>query len=467
VTKPEVGVVVPSHTSRYLPYALLSLTAQTVETEVVVVDDGSPDREVSRLAREFGFRFVRNASSEGPPTARNVGVDALHQPWIVNLDADNIAAPRFAEELLRTAKRGRKIGIAYSRAIQFGEATGPYEPVMRRLPEHLGRANFIDASSMFAREAWREAGGWDPDAFPYSDWDFWLSIVERGWRLGFEPRYLLAYRVRSSGILRSTARQEFERAQRYIRRKHHRYLTEHDPDRFRYVIPRAICYVQRQLDAQNAPDASMIQATPVVIVGTSSRSLRQDLLDTLSELRMKVVSFVDVPSDTTSPDVCGFAGSGLPKRMFAAFRMGARAAVVSRIDGPDRERLAGLVEEAGFLLPILRHPRSRVSSTAHLGAGTLVADNARVGAGAHIGRLVDISSNALVKPYAKVLDCVSLSRAAEVGERATICRYADVGEYAKICTDVVVGERARIPAGAVVTQDVGPGWTSVGRKDFP
>jgi acetyltransferase-like isoleucine patch superfamily enzyme/GT2 family glycosyltransferase len=466
VTNPSVGVVVPSHTSRYLRYALLSLTAQTVEPEVVVVDDGSPDREVSRLAREFGFRFVRNPSSEGPPTARNVGIDALHQPWIINLDADNLAAPRFVELLQRAAESRRRIGIAYSRAIQFGEATGPYEPVMRRLPLHLGRANFIDASSMFARDAWREAGGWDPDAFPLSDWDFWLSIVERGWRLGFEPRYLLAYRVRSSSILRSTARQEFERAKRYIRGKHRRFLTEHDPDRFRYVISRAICYMQRKFDTRNAPNASTSQPTPVVIVDTSSDSLGQDLLDTLTEVRMRVVSFVDDPSDSTSP-VRGFAGSRLPKRLFAAFRMGARAAVVSSIDGRDRERLAGLAEEAGFLLPILRHPRSRVSSTAQLRAGTLVADNASVGARADIGTLVVISSNAVVEPDAKIHDCVSLSRGAQVGERSTIGRYADVGEYAKIHSDVVVGEHARIPAGAVVSQDIQPGWTSVGRNTSP
>jgi sugar O-acyltransferase (sialic acid O-acetyltransferase NeuD family) len=457
VPNSRVGVVVPSHSSRYLRYALLSLASQTTDIEVVVVDDGSPGGEVSRMAREFGFGFVRNASSEGPPTARNIGIDALRQPWIVNLDADNIAAPRFVERLLRAAERRPRTGISYCRALQFGEATGPYAPVVRRLSVHLGHSNFIDASSMFARRAWHEAGGWDPNAFPLSDWDFWLSIVEKGWRLGFEPDYLLWYRVRSSGILRSTGEEHFERARSYIRSKHAEFLVERDPARLRYMIPRILCHIQRRIDARDVPD-EITQPMRVVVVGSSQDRQPQDVLDTINQgLPYKAVAFLDDADAPPAAELFGLPVLGPPTRLFDAFALAARGAVVSSSDGRDRERLGDLAVEGGFQLPSLVHPRSRVAPTARLGTGTFVGAEASVGPRAEVGILVVISTNAAVGADVKIHDYVTLSRGVEVGDRSTIGRCADVREGARVLAGVAVGEDAVIEAGAVVTEDVPSG----------
>jgi GT2 family glycosyltransferase len=250
----SVGIVVPTNTSRYLYDALTSLLSQTAECDIVVVDDGSPNQEVSRTAGEFGMRFIRNATSVGPPTARNVGIEALPHPWIINFDGDNIAAPRFAEKLLRAALRCERTGIAYCLALQFDEATGPYKDVKRGLPFQLVYENFIDASSMFARSAWEEAGGWDPEASPLSDWDLWLGIVERGWRLGFVSEYLLGYRVRSAGLLRSTPRERFEGATHYIQSKHAAFRAERPGASPWNLIPRIANRVRRKLDERIVPD---------------------------------------------------------------------------------------------------------------------------------------------------------------------------------------------------------------------
>jgi sugar O-acyltransferase (sialic acid O-acetyltransferase NeuD family) len=467
VPDPRVGVVVPSHSSRYLRYALQSLASQTTEIEVVVVDDGSPDGEVSRMAREFGFGFVRNTYSEGPPTARNIGIDALHRPWIVNLDADNIVAPRFVERLLRVAERRPRTGISYCRALQFGEAIGPYAPVVRRLSMHLGHANFIDASSMFARRAWHEAGGWDPNAFPYSDWDFWLSIVEKGWRLGFEPEHLLWYRVRSSGILRSTGEEQFESARTYIRSKHAAFLVDRDPARLRYVIPRILCHIQRRIDARNVPD-EITQPMRVVVVGSSQDPQSQDVLDTINDgLPYEAVAFLDDADAPIAAEFFGLPVLGPPTRMFDAFTLPARGAVVASSDGRDRERLGDLAVEAGFQLPSLVHPRSRVAPTARLGTGTFVAADASVGPRAEVGTLVVISSNAVVGADAEVHDYVTLSRGVEVGDRSTIGRCADVREGAKVLAGVTVGENAVIKAGALVSEDVPSGAIVAGESGAP
>jgi glycosyltransferase involved in cell wall biosynthesis len=215
-----VGVVVPSHHARFLRFALRSLLAQTFPLEIVVVDDGSPGGEVAALAEEFGIRTLRIERSMGAAAARNAGITSLSTPWILNFDHDNVASPRFVERLLHAASRAERVGLSYSRPLLFGDDRGPHRHVRRVPPRYLVHENSIDASSLFLREAWEEAGGFDPKASPLSDWDMWLGIVERGWSPVFVRRALWWYRTHGDSVLATASSDALERATAYIRTKH-------------------------------------------------------------------------------------------------------------------------------------------------------------------------------------------------------------------------------------------------------
>ena len=345
--------MVPSNTARYLRYALLSLASQTVPADIVVVDDGSPDGEVGRMAREFGLNFIRSRTSEGPPTARNLGIETLRTPWIINFDGDNIAEPRFVQRLLSAATRRRRAGISYCLAVQIGEATGPYTSVVRGHPMQLGRRNFIDASSMFARRAWKEAGGWDPDAFPLSDWDFWLSIVEKGWRLAFVPAYLLRYRVRSSGILRSTSKDDSERAQRYIRDKHAAFIARREQVDLDDVVRYRVNRIRKRLDARIAAKEPS-DPKRVVVLGTADDPQARQAVGTLTHgAGYEVVGFADERAPRSSTRVLGLPLLRSTAELFQAFMSGTHAACVAVSDPVERERLADLASEIGFELPTM------------------------------------------------------------------------------------------------------------------
>ncbi|MGH2685429.1 MAG: glycosyltransferase family A protein, partial [Actinomycetota bacterium] len=117
-----VGTVVASHHATYLRETLGSLLAQTLPSEILVVDDASEGGESRRVARELGIRCIRSTTSLGGAEARNVGIDALHHPWILNFDHDNVAEPKLVERLVAAARRRSRTGITYCTPRQIGMA---------------------------------------------------------------------------------------------------------------------------------------------------------------------------------------------------------------------------------------------------------------------------------------------------------------------------------------------------------
>ena len=76
---PAVSVVIPFYRTRYLAAAIGSVRAQTfTDYEIIVVDDGSPDREEVRVHLEpdrAHIRYLRQ-ENQGPAAARNTALRA-------------------------------------------------------------------------------------------------------------------------------------------------------------------------------------------------------------------------------------------------------------------------------------------------------------------------------------------------------------------------------------------------------
>jgi len=67
--------------------------------------------------------------------------------------------------------------------------TGPFT-----LPELLARCT-IHVTSLFRRQIWEQAGGFDPIFVDSSeDWDLWLGAIEHGWSGRCVPEVLTWYR---------------------------------------------------------------------------------------------------------------------------------------------------------------------------------------------------------------------------------------------------------------------------------
>lgn len=156
---------------------------------------------------------------------------------------------------------------------------------------------------------------------------------------------------------------------------------------------------------------------------------------------------VDCFVDTTNPEREGeaFAGAlitaALPQATHAAVAFG---------DNANRLAMARRLMAEGWSLPVLVHPSAVVSSSARLGAGTVVMAQAVVQADATVGMACIVNTGAIVEH-----DCV-LGDGVHLAPRSCLCGTVTVGEQTFVGAGSVVrekmtiGARVRLGAGSVV-----------------
>ncbi|MGH2678135.1 MAG: acetyltransferase, partial [Actinomycetota bacterium] len=321
---------------------------------------------------------------------------------------------------------------------------------------------FIDASSMFAREAWSQAGGWDPKASVGSAWDLWLGIVEQEWKLAFVPEYLFRYHIRSAGGRLSASEEKVKEARDYIRSKHATFFTEHHAARPANLVPRMLNRIRRRLDERVAVPG-FTEPMKIVLVGARRDGHAHIVLDMLQDgVPYEAVAFVDETPSLWGTEILGLPVLGPPDEIVKAMAVGAKGAVISIGDPQARHRLSAVARDAGLHLPTLIHPRAYLAPSARVGQGAYVGALAVASTGCRIGDLAWLSPHSHVGHHAELGECSTLSPGVRIAGRARIGRRTFLGEGAVVLPDRRVGDDAVVGAGAVVIHDVEPGTTVAG-----
>jgi glycosyltransferase involved in cell wall biosynthesis len=205
---PQVSFVVPCYNyARFLPEAIASIVAQTIDDwEAIIVDDGSPDETltVARwLLAQYPKRRLRllHQTNAGPAAARNNGALAARGEYLVFFDADDQLEPNFLEQTLAVARADPALGFVYTGMRMFGtdRHIWPSVPFDAR---RLALDNFIPQHCLVRRVAWQQVGGFDVTRSlrGFEDWDFWLRVVAAGWTGRHIAAPLVRYRRHGSSL---------------------------------------------------------------------------------------------------------------------------------------------------------------------------------------------------------------------------------------------------------------------------
>jgi glycosyltransferase involved in cell wall biosynthesis len=206
---PLVSIVTPCFNhGRWLRECVRAVREQTYpQLEMIVCDDGSTEQETlvyleELAAEESNVRVVRMHRNSGPSAARNRAVKHAAGRYVLAVDADNVLLPDAVERLVAQLQgAGEHVGYVYQNLQFFGNREDYFEP-----PSFntwlLTRGNYVDACALFDREIFDQGFRYPDDMrFGHEDWDFVLSLAERG--VQGEPMRAKTLRYRKHGFSRS------------------------------------------------------------------------------------------------------------------------------------------------------------------------------------------------------------------------------------------------------------------------
>jgi glycosyltransferase involved in cell wall biosynthesis len=224
----KVSVIVPMYKAeRFVAETLRSLLAQTYQNfEVIVVDDGSPDRSIE-VCRQFTDPRIKiiQQPNRGLPGARNTGIRHAKGDYIAFLDADDLWLPEKLEKHVKHLDRSPSVGISFSYSAfinEMGRYTGLYQVprkikgitpayVLCRNPVGNGSAAVIRREVFEAIKYSDDLYGKPEDHYfderlrfekaDATDLECWTRIAATTpWQIEGIPQPLTLYRINSGGL---------------------------------------------------------------------------------------------------------------------------------------------------------------------------------------------------------------------------------------------------------------------------
>lgn len=258
-TLPLVSILIISHNyGCFLAEAIESALAQTYEpTEIILVDDGSTDGSLDVARRYESSIRILSHPNVGVEQTCNRAVQEATAGYFVFLSADDVFEPTYVEELYRALRRSPEASYAYCRARRFGAETGLMKGFLFSPYILVRRGNYVNASALMAKEDYVAAGGFDEDLAEYAleDWDFWLTMLERGKRGTYVRAPLLRWRRHAEGSRNPESQEKLARSAKVIRDRH-RALYERTSDwrgRLGYAIELAFAVAELGIGFSRSP----------------------------------------------------------------------------------------------------------------------------------------------------------------------------------------------------------------------
>jgi len=201
--KPLVSIVTPFYNhAAVFPETLESVLNQTYKNiEYIIIDDGSEPEQSRALDKMSGVEdkritvvhYEENIGKGSPAAARNDGIQRASGKYIMCLDSDDTLEPTYIEKCLVSLETAPDRGLVTTNIRAFGVENMLYEQEPYDALRLLD-ANMVSTAAMFRKEAWESVGGYKLN-IGYEDWDFWISLAERGYFGTYIPEALFNYRT--------------------------------------------------------------------------------------------------------------------------------------------------------------------------------------------------------------------------------------------------------------------------------
>ncbi len=257
--KDKISIVIPAYkASNYLAQAIDSALAQTYKnTEIIVVNDGSPDDGATReVALSYGdkIRYFEKENG-GSSSAINRGIQEMTGEWFSWLSHDDLYHP---EKLQKQVAFIESLGVsdeelprhvfftahefvdANSKTIKRADAAADQamfekieamqsnEYLIAQPTSHI----FHGCSCLVHRRVFEEVGGFDETLRLVNDVEFWFRLYMAGYKIHVLPEPLVYGRVHAKQVSRSIGFSYHNPEQDLVWKRDLAWLKEQHSDRY-------------------------------------------------------------------------------------------------------------------------------------------------------------------------------------------------------------------------------------------
>lgn len=183
-TRPTVSVIIPTFNRAHLvTEAVDSVLCQSyTDFELLVVDDGSTDDTVDRLAGYEGRIRLYRQKNRGPSAARNAGIRHAQGQYICFLDSDDLWLKDKLRAQMDLVAQNLQVKVCYTEEvwIRRGVRVNPKKKHRKYsgwiLEKMLPLCLVSPSSVLIAREVFDRVGLFDESLPACEDYDLWLRI---------------------------------------------------------------------------------------------------------------------------------------------------------------------------------------------------------------------------------------------------------------------------------------------------
>lgn len=203
----NVSIIIAAYSQQdTLPDAIESALNQTVQCEVIVINDGSPDH-TQEIASRYPVKLI-NQVNKGLASARNTGIMNATGKYILPLDSDDMLYDTCVEKMLKVFNETNADVVAPSMKC-FGEANDTIIIMKEPTIDDFRTANRIPYASMVKKECLLECGGYQPKMDTlggWEDWSLWFDLLTRGKKIIGIQEPLLLYRTKQKSMWRESVK---------------------------------------------------------------------------------------------------------------------------------------------------------------------------------------------------------------------------------------------------------------------
>lgn len=185
--KPRISIIMPFYNDKeYIEQSVRCVLNQTFPMfELIIVDDGSKDKESLKLLAEvekWDERItVYHKKNEGLSATRDYGAkkSSPSSEYLFFFDSDDLIDNTYLECAYWTLQTNKDASWAYADSVGFGSQE--YTWRIYYIPENLEKENTLVATALIRKKDFFEVNGYElREKAVNEDWNFWLKMIGKG-----------------------------------------------------------------------------------------------------------------------------------------------------------------------------------------------------------------------------------------------------------------------------------------------